>query len=221
MTTLPEEDNDYKPRDIGTSLASSIAIIFISTILYSSVLSEKERIHSLKDSTWYDVELTLDQSLESHVTKFRTGERRLYLDFYHSQIYEQSCASFNSTCKALEEGKFKLESATFYSNHDVFNPSSHLVLKSISFTDAEQQPQNLIITSTTPNDPAYTKREKWGFLISFAMIFFIFSLFTFMFYFNHIIRYIDSIETIKLINKGIIVYYCVTTTFVILQILLM
>lgn len=218
MTDL---DTDYTPRDIGTALASTIAIIFISTIVYSSVISEKHRIHSLKNSMWHEIELTPAQSLAFHTLEFRTGDISLYLDHYNTQIYEQPCAGFKPTCAALGNKSFELERVIFYSNQSTFNPSAHLVLKSIHFLDQNKQQQNLEIQSKPPNDPRYISEQKSSFAGSMLMTFFIFSLFSLTFYFNHLGRYLTSINTINIINKGIIIYYIITIIFVISQYLLM
>lgn len=212
---------DHTPRDIGTALASTIAIIFISTIIYSGVISEKHRIHSLKHSTWYEIQLSPAQSLEFHILEFRTGDISLYLDHNKTQIYEQPCAGFKTTCKALGDQVFELQNVVLYSNEYMFHPASHFVLKSITFLDNNKQQQTLDIQSKPPNHPQFIQAEKSSFAGSMLMTFFVFSMFSLLFYLNHLGRYLESIETINFINKGIITYYVATVIFVISQYFIM
>lgn len=218
---MTDSTSDYAPRDIGTTIASSIAIVFISSIIYSSVFSEKHRIHSLKYSTWYEIDLTPAQQLNFHLLEFRTGDITLYLDYYRTQIYEQPCKGFKATCIALDNKSFELQGVTFYSNQALFNPSSHLVLKSIRFTDQDKKTQTLEINPQQPNHPDYISKQKDSFSGSMLMTFFVFSMFNLVFYFNHPGRALASFTTIKRMNKAIIVYYFATIAFVIIQYLLM
>lgn len=218
---MNSQEEDQSSKNILTSIAPTLMMLFISTILYSSVISEKHRIQSLRSSTWYEIELNTAHYMTYHVTQFRTGEMRLYIDQYRTQIYEQPCKGFKNTCKAIENEEFKLESATFYSNHYVFNPSAHLVLKSIQFKDQNQQPQTLDITKTAPNHPEHIAQEKRSVIGSFILMFFIFTVFTIVFYTHHIGHHIASKETVKLINKGILAYYVMTIGLIALQLILM
>ena len=218
---MKTENEDYLPRDIGTAIASSIGIFFISTIMYSGTLSTKDEIFSLRHNPWYDVQLTPAQSLNFHVTEFRTREIRLYIEQHQNQVYEQSCNGFRKTCKAFENNEIKMQAVNFYSNHYYFNPSSHLVLKSIEFIDQEQKPQTLIINPTLPSDPQYIQKQKHSFATSMILTCFIFTIFSIVFYANHLGRYFASKETLALLNKGIVFYYFFTLLFIVTQYFLM
>lgn len=218
---MTDSTPEHTPRDIGTALASTIGIFFVSSMVYSSILANKDHIYFLKNSTWYEIELTSAQHISFDVMQFRTGERKLYIDQNHHSIYEHSCNGFNTLCKDFENKKVEMQSATFYSNHEWFTPNAKLILKSIHFIDTTNTPQTLLITKTLPNDVTYIAAQKRQLIGSFILIFFVFSIFTLVFYFNHLGRYLGEIQTVQLLNKAVIGYYLFTIAFVILQLILM
>lgn len=214
---LPE----HSPRDFGTSIASSIGMIFISFSIYSVIIDQRDQIADLEHSTWYEVELTPAQHLNVDAMQFRTGEMRLYINQSQESIYQQPCNGFKSVCKDLENKKIEIQSATFYSQNEQFIANSYLVLKAISFLDAEKNIQTLPITKVLPNDATYIAKQKHQFMSSFILMFFVFSMFTLVFYFNHLGRYLNEIKIVQHINQAIVFYYLATIAFVILHLILL
>lgn len=212
---------DHKPRDIGTALASCIGICFISMICYSALFQTKDEFEQLHQAHWSEITLTPQQFMSWHTLEFRTGDISLYIDQYQQQIYEQRCEGFKKFCESIAENKVKPTAFYFYSNTPELYAQSARYLKAIEFTDEYDQTQTLTVMPFAPNDPQYIQQRKQNFLTSLLGKFVIFSIFSMLFYINHLGRYSSNLALIKKINITILIYYFGTVIFFITQYLLL
>lgn len=213
---MPNLNQEYDPpSNTMASIVGCMLILMATFVVYGTTLSEKRYIQSLKYSTWNEITISFEQNFNITVFEYQAQKFHLHINQDGKEIYNQSCRGFNVICKELKNNKFKIVNMSFYSNDSTLDTSTYLMIKSIDYLNATKEKQTIKITKLTPNNPKYIAKQKATSIVFLFLKFFIFSLFTLIFYFNHPGRFFTSPKKVQQINNCIMYYYAGTFIFII------